>query len=136
MSRSGADDKIGPAVARLDLQSNLDEQGSLYSIDFSILPFQPERLFFIQPSDAGVTRGGHAHRTAHQLLVCVSGCIKVKVIYSGCEETISLDRPGLALYLTPLVWSEQAYASAGSKLLVLSSEHYDPASYIRDLNEL
>jgi hypothetical protein len=66
----------------------------------------------------------------------VSGYIKVRVIYSDREETISLDRPGLALCLTPLVWSEQIYASAGSRLLVLSSEHYDPASYIHDLNEL
>lgn len=136
MSRSGIGDTFGPTVARLDLKINLDEHGSLYSVDFSSLPFQPQRLFFIEASDADVTRGGHAHKTAHQLLVCVSGCINVRVIYSGREETINLDRPGLALYLTPLVWSQQVYASAGSRLLVLSSEHYDPTSYIHDLDEL
>jgi len=136
MSSAGIGDTFGPAVARLELEINLDEHGGLYSIDFSSLPFQPQRLFFIEASNAGVMRGGHAHKTAHQLLVCVSGSIDVRAVCSGHEEKVCLNRPGLALYLAPLVWSEQVYASAGSRLLVLSSEPFDPASYIHDLDEL
>ena len=111
------------------LEAHLDERGNLHSVDFSSLPFKPQRMFFVTPSRAGEKRGGHAHKTAHQLLICASGQIEIVVAYAGKEERFCLDRPGMAIYLRPLVWSEQTYISAGAVLLVLSSEHYDPATY-------
>ena len=86
-------------------------------------------MFFVEASRAGEKRGGHAHKTAHQLLICASGQIEIIVAYAGEEQKFCLDRPGMAIYLRPLVWSEQTYVSAGAVLLVLSSESYDPASY-------
>ena len=69
------------------------------------------------------------HKTAHQLLVCASGRVDVVVEHAERREVFQLDKPGKALHLCPLVWSEQVYVSADALLLVLSSERYDPDSY-------
>jgi len=111
------------------LEPHVDKSGNLYSIEFPSLPFEPRRMFFVKPSRAGERRGGHAHKTAHQLLICASGQIEIFVAYAGEEEKFCIDRPGMAIYLRPLVWSEQTYVSAEALLLVLASECYDPASY-------
>ena len=121
--------KAGPAVRLIELLPNIDERGSLYSLEFMSLPFQPKRMFFVKPSKSGAKRGGHAHGTAHQLLICVSGQIQIAVAYEGTEDMFCLDRPGTALYLSPLVWAEQTYLTSEATLLVLSSESYDPNSY-------
>jgi UDP-2-acetamido-3-amino-2,3-dideoxy-glucuronate N-acetyltransferase len=126
---SSFETRFGSAVMLFQLESHVDKSGNLYSIEFPSLLFEAQRMFFVVPSGAGEKRGGHAHKTAHQLLICASGQIEIVVAYSGEEEKFCLDRPGMAIYLHPLVWSEQTYVSAGAVLLVLSSERYDPTSY-------
>jgi len=118
-------------VMLFELEAHPDNRGDLHSIDFQSLPFEPRRMFFVRPSRVGETRGGHAHKTAHQLFVCVSGQIEISIAYDGEKASFCLNRSGMAVYLRPGVWSEQTYLSAEAVLLVLSSESYDPASYSR-----
>jgi dTDP-4-dehydrorhamnose 3,5-epimerase-like enzyme len=127
---SSFETRFGPAVTLIQLKTHVDKRGSLYSVEFFSLPFQPQRMFFVAPSKAGEKRGGHAHETAHQLLICASGQIDIVVAYAGEEEKFCLDRPGMAIHLFPRVWAEQTYASTEAVLLVLSSENYDPISYV------
>jgi hypothetical protein len=114
------------AVQIFEVHGSIDERGCLYPLEFAALPFRPQRLFFVRPSKAGVKRGGHAHATAHQLLVCVSRRIDTLVTYEGEMREFSLNRPGIALYLMPGVWAEQTYVTKDATLLVLSSEPYRP----------
>lgn len=93
---SSFETRFGPAVTLIQLKTHVDKRGSLYSVEFFSLPFQPQRLFFVAPSKAGEKRGGHAHETAHQLLICASGQIDIVVAYAGEEEKFCLDRPGMA----------------------------------------
>ena len=46
-----------------------------------------------------------------------------------------LDAPELGLHIPPLIWAVQYKYSADAVLLVLASDHYDPADYIRDYDE-
>jgi dTDP-4-dehydrorhamnose 3,5-epimerase-like enzyme len=123
-SFSGNSPGLGSAVQVFELHEHIDERGRLYPLEFAALPFTPQRLFLVRPSKAGVKRGGHAHATAHQLLVCLSGRIDAHVAYEGEMGEFSLTRPGMALYLMPGVWAEQTYVTKDATLLVLSSEPY------------
>jgi dTDP-4-dehydrorhamnose 3,5-epimerase-like enzyme len=115
------------------LDVHVDERGQLYSLEFSSLPFQPRRLFFVEGASPGEKRGGHAHRNAHQVFVCLMGSVTVAVHDRGSEQDFTLDRPGMALYIPPRVWSEQTYVDAGSRLLVLSSEPFDSTEYVHEV---
>jgi hypothetical protein len=47
-------------------------------------------------------------------------------------EIVELNRPGMGLYLPPMLWKDMYDFSHDSILLVLASRHYDAGEYIRD----
>ncbi len=52
-----------------------------------------------------------------------------------CREEIVLDRPNLAVHITPMTWITQYGYTPNAVLLVLASDVYDPNDYIRDYDE-
>jgi hypothetical protein len=46
-----------------------------------------------------------------------------------------LDSPSIAVHLPPMVWGVHYKYSPDAVLLVLASDFYDPADYIRDYPE-
>jgi UDP-2-acetamido-3-amino-2,3-dideoxy-glucuronate N-acetyltransferase len=110
-----------------------DLRGMLSAAEFSRhLPFVPQRYFLVFDVPGKEVRGEHAHRQCHQLLVCVRGSVSVVVDDGQAAEEISLDRPDLGLHVPPLVWAVQYKYTSDAMLLVLASDPYDPADYIRD----
>ncbi len=102
----------------------------LSEFSFDSLPFLPARAFTIDSGPAGSIRGGHAHRDAAQLLVCLKGAIEVE-LRTDVTTRVVLCKPGReALLIPPRVWAQQHYLEEGSILLVFSSHPYDPTSYI------
>jgi len=99
------------------------------------LPFQPRRYFIVHDVPTKEVRGEHAHRQLHQVLVCIRGSVAV-VIDDGVhrQETV-LDSPELALHVPPMVWCVQYKYTEDAALLVLASDVYDPADYIRDYEQ-
>ena len=69
------------------------------------------------------------------LVVNVGGSSKVKVDNGTETAVIELNRPGLGLYLPPMLWKDMYDFSPDSILLVLASRHYDEHEYIRDYSE-
>lgn len=53
----------------------------------------------------------------------------------GNEAIFSLNRPHTGIYLPNMMWKDMYDFSPDSVLLCLSSEHYDPAEYIRSYDE-
>lgn len=96
------------------------------------LPFQPERFFVTYAIPSGQTRGAHAHFTCAQFLVCVHGACTLRVDDGRNAIELRLDRPTLGIYIPPLVWAAVSEPTADSTLLVLASQRYDPADYIRE----
>jgi acetyltransferase-like isoleucine patch superfamily enzyme/dTDP-4-dehydrorhamnose 3,5-epimerase-like enzyme len=113
-----------------------DLRGSLAvgEIDSS-LPFQPQRFFVIFDVPSREVRGAHAHRALHQFLVCLRGDLALLVDDGRRREVISMNSPRLGVHLSPMVWAVQYKFSPDAVLLVLASDKYDPASYIRDYDE-
>lgn len=114
-----------------------DERGNLVVIEGEgvDIPFDIKRVFYIYGSDATVVRGQHANRETEFLLVNVGGSSKVRVDNGGESEVIVLDKPGMGLYLPPMLWKDMYDFSPDSILLVLASRHYDGKEYIRDYDE-
>lgn len=114
-----------------------DERGNLVVIEGEGLdiPFDIKRVFYIYGSDATVVRGQHANRETEFLLVNVGGSSKVRVDNGRESEVVVLDKPGMGLYLPPMLWKDMYDFSPDSILLVLASRHYDGKEYIRDYDE-
>ena len=114
-----------------------DERGNLVVIEGEgmDIPFDIKRVFYIYGSDDTVVRGQHANKETEFLLVNVGGKSKVRVDNGTESVVIELDRPGMGLYLPPMLWKDMYDFSPDSILLVLASRHYDGNEYIRDHDE-
>lgn len=99
------------------------------------LPFAPRRYFLVFDVPGREVRGEHAHRRCHQFLVCVRGSVAVLVDDGSTSEEIELADPSLGLHVPPMTWAVQYKYSPDAMLLVLASDPYDPADYIRDYDE-
>ena len=111
-----------------------DERGNLVVIEGEgrDIPFDIKRVFYIYGSDSEVVRGQHANRETEFLLVNIGGTSKVRIDNGRETEIVELNRPGMGLYLPPMLWKDMYDFSPDSILLVLASRHYDAGEYIRD----
>ena len=111
-----------------------DERGNLVVIEGEgrDIPFDIKRVFYIYGSDSEVVRGQHANRETEFLMVNVGGTSKVRIDNGRETEIVELNRPGMGLYLPPMLWKDMYDFSPDSILLVLASRHYDAGEYIRD----
>ena len=79
----------------------------------------------------GISRGRHAYRETKQVLICVSGEVKVKCQEGEREVIYHLRDNKQGLYLEPQIWREAYDFSERAVLLVLSSKEYDEGDYRR-----
>lgn len=116
-----------------------DIRGSLSFAEYSDgsmgLPFLPVRYFLVYGVPGREVRGEHAHRTLHELLVCVNGSCAVVVDDGTNQAEIPLDRPNIALHLPPMTWTMQYKYTTDAVLLVLASDVYKHEDYIRDYKQ-
>ena len=96
------------------------------------LPFAVQRSFLVYNVPSAELRGEHAHHRCHQFLMAVKGSVRVTADDGVHRQEFLLDRPSLGLHLPPMTWGIQDRYSEGAVLLVLASDPYDPADYIRD----
>jgi hypothetical protein len=127
---AGVTDFFGGRARLVACPAVADARGALLPIPFADLPFTPCRAFAVSDVPAGAVRGGHAHRSGMQLLICLQGTIAVELRAADGEAALTLVPGGGALLVSPGVWCRQTYPEAGAVLLALASEPYDPASYL------
>ncbi len=121
---------FGGMAKLIPCQIHTDTRGSLLPFPFDSLAFRPNRVFTVTHVPVGMVRGGHAHLSGYQWLVCLNGSIEILMRCHGEEVTLLMDSERFGLLLGPGVWSQQKYLAEGSVLLVFASDPYDPASYI------
>lgn len=107
--------------------------GNLHAIEGNgDVPFEIKRVYYITQVPAGVTRGFHSHRELEQVLLCVNGTVSIRVKTPYEEEIVTLSDPSEGLYIGHMVWREMFNFTPDAVLLVLASEYYTEADYIRD----
>ena len=58
-----------------------DKYGSLTPIEGkNDVPFEIKRVYYITKVEGNITRGFHSHRRLHQVLICLNGSIKIRLI--------------------------------------------------------
>ncbi|WP_044529302.1 sugar 3,4-ketoisomerase [Herbaspirillum sp. B65] len=113
-----------------------DPRGNLSFLESGVhLPFEIKRVFYLYDVPTGESRGAHAHRQLHQFLICLSGSFDVALDDGEQQSTIHLNRPWLGLHVPPLIWAAEINFDPGSICLVLASDIYDEADYIRDYQQ-
>lgn len=107
--------------------------GNLTAINNEIeIPFSIQRVYYLYDVPGGESRGGHAHKELHQLIIAASGSFDVVVDDGKVKRAIHLARPYMGLYMPPGLWRDLENFSSGSACLVLASELYTENDYIRD----
>ena len=123
-------------VNLVQLQSHGDDRGSLVSLETEHnIPFSIKRVYYIFDTQKDVRRGFHAHKELKQMAIVVSGSCRF-LLDDGYEKvSVYLDNPSQGLYIDSCIWREMYDFSDDCVLIVLASEHYDEADYIRDYDE-
>ena len=123
-------------IKLIPLQAHGDERGSLIALEQDKnIPFPIKRVYYIFNTKEGVIRGFHAHKELKQVAIAVKG--SCRFLLDNGKERISLllDNPAQGLLIDSCIWREMHDFSEDCVLLVLASQHYDEADYIRDYDE-
>jgi dTDP-4-dehydrorhamnose 3,5-epimerase-like enzyme len=128
---------MGIEQARIiNLRKMSDAKGNLTPIEGGAdIPFEIRRVYYTYDVPGGETRGGHAHVHLKQFIIAVSGSFDVVLDDGKGQARFFLNRPYFGLYVPLMVWRELVNFSSGSVCLVLASDHYDEADYIRDYDD-
>lgn len=120
----------------IDLPKFLDRRGNLsFAEQLKHVPFEIRRTYWIYDVPGGESRGGHAHRDLSQLIIAASGSFTVTLDDGEVKRTFLLNRPYQGLYIVPGIWRTLDDFSSGAVCLVLASDVYTEADYIRSYDE-
>ena len=113
-----------------------DPRGNLTFIESSRhLPFDIKRVYYLYDVPGGSARAGHGHKTLRQLVIAMSGSFDIELDDGRAKRKYHLNRSYYGLYICPMIWRELDNFSSGSVCLVLASELYDEADYLRDFDK-
>ncbi len=117
----------------IELPKITDPRGNLTFVEGGRhIPFGIQRVYYLYDVPGGATRGGHAHKALHQLIVAMAGSFDV-LLDDGKEKCrFHLNRSYVGLYVCPMIWRELDNFSSGGVCMVLASNLYDPDDYYRD----
>uniref|UniRef100_UPI00404B57D8 sugar 3,4-ketoisomerase n=1 Tax=Flavobacterium sp. TaxID=239 RepID=UPI00404B57D8 len=116
----------------IELNKKKSVAGNLIAIEnFNDLPFEIKRIYYLYDVPSGASRGGHAHKDLHQMIIATSGSFDIILSDGQIKRTFTLCQPDIGLYLPPGFWREIENISSGSICLVLASDVYDESDYIR-----
>jgi dTDP-4-dehydrorhamnose 3,5-epimerase-like enzyme len=120
----------------IELPRISDPRGNLTFIEGnSNIPFAMKRAYWIYDVPGGEIRGGHSYRTLRELIIAVSGSFDVAVDDGSDKRVFSLNRSYYGLYVPSMIWRDLENFSTNSLCLILASDVYSEADYIRDYGE-
>lgn len=121
---------------RIELARVADASGSLTTVVGEVdIPFPIERVYYLYDVPGGESRGGHAHRELEQLFVALMGSFDLVLDDGRCRTTVRLDRAYQAISVPRMIWRELENFSSGGVCMVIASQPYSEADYIRTYEE-
>lgn len=117
----------------IELPKFADPRGNLTFVEGEQhVPFPIKRLFYIYDVPTAASRGAHAHKQQHQFLICLSGSFDVELDDGLNRRVVHLNRPWKGLHVPPTIWAAEVNFDPGTLCLVLASDTFSEADYIRD----
>ena len=123
------------SVKEIKIDCHSDSRGSLFPIEFSKLPIDPKRVFYVTGVTDRSTRGEHSHYKTNQVLICVKGECLVTCKDGEDSKEWTLSNPSQGLFIPSMIWDEQIYTTPETILIVLSDTAYQKSDYIEDWNQ-
>jgi len=112
-----------------------DLRGNLAFVQNDFLPFELKRVYYLFDVPSTAFRGGHSHVNQHEILIALSGSFEVLINDGKEKKSYLLNKPNIGLHIPTGIWRELENFSSGAVCLVLASDVFDEADYIRDYNE-
>lgn len=120
----------------IELPKITDPRGNLTFVEGgNHIPFEIKRVYYLYDVPGGSDRGAHAHKNLHQFIIAMSGSFDIVLDDGDRQRRFHLNRSYYGLYVCPMMWRSLDNFSSGGVCMVLASERYDEADYIRDHNE-
>ena len=109
--------------------------GNIAVIENKVIPFEIKRVYYLYDIPSSAIRGGHAHKDLQQVLIAISGSFDVVLKDGTSVKTVTLNKPDKGLLIKYDIWRELENFSSGAVCLVLASDVFYEADYIRDYDE-
>lgn len=121
----------------LKLPKIIDPRGNLTFLQHpDMIPFEIKRAFWTYNIPSGTIRGGHAYKTQHELIICLSGSFDLITIdKQNNKEKFSLNRPDMAMHIPPKTWRSIENISTNAVMLHLTDLPYTKEEYIYNIEE-
>jgi|KBSSwiStaDraftv2_1062776.scaffolds.fasta_scaffold14127_2 dTDP-3-amino-3,4,6-trideoxy-alpha-D-glucose transaminase len=121
-----------PFVRLIDLQLIPMPNGVLGVAEVSKhIGFAVHRMYFIKDVPPRQGRGGHGHKALRQCFVCLRGSVDLVVTKDGVTERLHLTDTQAAV-VDAGCWRDLNDFTNDAVVIVLASDEYDEADYIRD----
>ena len=98
-------------------------------------PFPVQRAYFLHGLTERSKRGAHGHVKLRQLMIAVSGSFRVSLTGAQGTEVFRLSEPTQGLLIPPMTWRDLDEFTNSAVCMVLASDRYDEADYIRNYSD-
>ncbi len=120
----------------IELPKFLDARGNLsFAEQFSQIPFEIRRTYWLYDVPGGIARGGHAEINNEELIIALSGAFEIVVDDGIKSKTFVLNRSYYGLYIPKGLWREIKEFSTNALALEFGSIPFMDDDYIRDYND-
>lgn len=120
----------------IELPKILDKRGNLSFVEqFTHIPFEIKRTYWIYDVPGGEARGGHAYKENQEFIIALSGSFDVIIDDGKEKKTYTLNRSYYGLYVPKGTWREMNNFSTNSLAVILSSTLYDKKDYVFDYEQ-
>ena len=120
----------------IELPKILDKRGNLSFVEqFTHIPFEIKRTYWIYDVPGGEARGGHAYKENQEFIIALSGSFDVIVDDGKEKRTYTLNRSYYGLYIPKGTWREMNNFSTNSLAVILSSTLFDEKDYVYDYEQ-
>lgn len=122
----------------IELPRVVDERDGVLSImeGNKDIPFAIKRVYYINHlENLQSVRGKHAHKALQQVIFCINGSFVLSLDDGQSKQDILMWRDNVGVILGTGLWHEMHSFSSGCILLVVASDYYNEADYIRNYDE-
>ncbi len=128
-------DIIETGYGLIEVGQHEDKRGSLCFAEWTDLPFEPKRIFWIHDVKSGQSRGKHAHKECEEVVFAVSGSFDMFVDNGKEQATFHIDCPNKGIYIGKGVWCELKNFQPGTVCVVVANMEYMHHGYINSYEE-